>query len=165
MAASLFGTSSTPNVSVSGSIVPQSFVANAGQTLFSLSQFTYTPATGSLMIFVNGVLQKVTTDYLETSSSSFTTVEAMIGGEVVTAIGIPVVQVSTVPLGATGSATFAAGTSVAVAFSSVQPDANYKVLLGPQANKNFWVTNKTVSSFTINASATSSDTVDWAIGR
>lgn len=49
----------------------QSFVATTGQTVFDLS-FTYTPGADELLVFVNGVLQVVTTDYTETDSDTIT---------------------------------------------------------------------------------------------
>lgn len=64
-----------------------------------------------------------------------------------------------------GTATFAAATTVAVSFAAAQPDANYGVVLGPTANKTFWVTAKGVNGFTLNASSTSSDAVDWFVYR
>jgi hypothetical protein len=64
-----------------------------------------------------------------------------------------------------GSTTFSAATTAAVTLTKTQPDANYIVTLGPQANKTFWVTSKTTSGFTLNASSSSSDVVDWAVTR
>ena len=64
-----------------------------------------------------------------------------------------------------GSATFAAATTVAVTLNKTQPDTSYYVSLGPQANKTFWVSSKTTTGFTLNASASSSDVVDWSLIR
>ena len=64
-----------------------------------------------------------------------------------------------------GTATFSAGTTVICALTRYQPDTNYRVTLGPQANKTFWVDGKTTYQFRLNASAVSSDTVEWAITR
>lgn len=64
-----------------------------------------------------------------------------------------------------GTATFANSTTVVVAFSPVEPDTNYRVVLGPRGNKTFWVTSKTTTGFTLNASSTSTDLVDWVVLR
>ena len=88
MAASLFGTGGVNNANVHGSLVPQTFTATAGQTLFTLTAFTYSVGTGSLLVFINGSLQSLK-DYTETSTGSFTLVEACLGGESVLALGFP----------------------------------------------------------------------------
>lgn len=64
-----------------------------------------------------------------------------------------------------GSATFAAATTRAVTFGTAQVDTNYYITIAANANKTFWVTSKTTSGFTLNASAVSSDTVDWMLVR
>lgn len=88
MAASLFGTGGVTNANVQGSLVPQVFTATAGQTLFNLTAFTYSVGTGSLLVFINGSLQSLK-DYAETSTGSFTLVEACLGGESILALGFP----------------------------------------------------------------------------
>lgn len=62
-----------------------------------------------------------------------------------------------------GTATFAAATTCQVTLTKPQPNASYRVALAPEANKTFWVTNKTQIGFTLNASSTSSDVVDWTV--
>jgi hypothetical protein len=59
-------------LTVDSTVKTESFVATAGQTLFELSNFSYYQNTGSLFIFVSGILQRVTYDWVETSSTSFT---------------------------------------------------------------------------------------------
>jgi len=61
----------------------------------------------------------------------------------------------------TGTATFAAATTVVVTPGVTMANANYKVMLGPKTNRTFWVTGKTTTQFTINAAAANSDAVDW----
>ena len=85
MAASLFGTG-TPSLSV-GRAVRQEFTATNGQTVFTLTGFQYTPGNNSLEVYINGQLQRLTTDYAETSASSFTLVEGALSGDFVTAKG------------------------------------------------------------------------------
>lgn len=89
MAASLFGTGGTVNVNVNGTLVPQSFTATAGQVLFTISGFTYSPGTNSLLVFINGQRQVLGRDFTETSGSSFTLVEGALAGDYVDIIGFP----------------------------------------------------------------------------
>jgi hypothetical protein len=50
------------------------FVATAGQTVFTLTLFTYTPGSKRLMVFVNGVKQVLPANgnYVETNSTQVT---------------------------------------------------------------------------------------------
>lgn len=68
-------------------------------------------------------------------------------------------------LATTGTATFAAATTVAVTFAQALTDANYNVTIDSPANRTHWVTSKTTTGFTINASASNSDTVGWTVVR
>lgn len=72
-------------VSTTGKFVQQVFTATAGQTSFSITNFTYTVGTGMLQIFINGQKQEAT-DFNETSPNTFSLVEACDGGESVTAV-------------------------------------------------------------------------------
>jgi len=61
-----------------------------------------------------------------------------------------------------GTAVFTGAASVTVAFNAAEPDANYNIGLGPQANETMWVTSKTTSGFTLNSSnASSMAKCDW----
>lgn len=62
-----------------------------------------------------------------------------------------------------GTATFAAATSLVVNIGVTMTAATYKVSLGSSANKTFWVTGKTTTQFTLNASTSSSDAIDWIL--
>lgn len=64
-----------------------------------------------------------------------------------------------------GTATFPNATSVQVTFSPVEPDANYRVALGPQASGTFWVTGKATTGFTLRSSDVSTSLVDWVVLR
>jgi hypothetical protein len=64
-----------------------------------------------------------------------------------------------------GTVTFAAATTATVTLTKTQPAADYLVVLGPQANKTFWVSGQTTTEFTINASSSSSDVVNWVLTR
>lgn len=72
---------------------------------------------------------------------------------------------STVHYGDQGTATFAAATTKVVTLTRYQPDANYRVALGPQGNNTFWVSNKLAYQFTLNAASSTSDVVEWMITR
>lgn len=89
MPTSLFGTGTTINANVNGTLVPQSFVGMAGQTVFNVTAFTYVPGTNSLLVFINGQKQQYPRDFAETSSTSFTLVEAVLVGDFVDVIGYP----------------------------------------------------------------------------
>lgn len=94
MSASLFGTGGIINVNVNGSLVPQSFTGSAGQTVFVITNFTYTVGTNSLLVFINGQRQISGRDFSETSISSFTLFEGVVAGDFVDVIGFPQVTLS-----------------------------------------------------------------------
>jgi len=56
----------------SGSINSQLFTATAGQTVFTLTEFTYTTGAEELLVFSGGLLMRLTEDYVETSSTVVT---------------------------------------------------------------------------------------------
>lgn len=97
MSTSLFGVGASINVNVNGTLIPQSFTGLAGQTLFNLSAFTYSPGTNSLLVFINGQKQIVVRDFIETSSSSFTLNEGVVIGDFVDVIGFPTTSNQTGP--------------------------------------------------------------------
>lgn len=61
-------------------VVRSSAVATAGQTLFNLSS-TYQSGGGGLAVYLNGIRQRVTDDYAETSTTSITFVNPLIAGD------------------------------------------------------------------------------------
>lgn len=65
----------------------------------------------------------------------------------------------------TGSATFVAATSVAVSFPTAEANTSYGIFIEGVANRTYWVTSKATGGFTINASASNSDTVRWLLVR
>ncbi len=75
-------------MNVNGTLVPQSFVGTAGQTVFNITNFTYTPGTNSLLVFINGQRQTLR-DFAETSTTSFTLTEGVAVGDFVDIIGFP----------------------------------------------------------------------------
>lgn len=89
MTTSIFGAGALVNVDVNGSLIPQSFVGTAGQTLYNITAFSYTPGTNSLLVFINGQKQVSGRDFQETSSTSFTLNEGVVAGDYVDVIGFP----------------------------------------------------------------------------
>jgi hypothetical protein len=88
MSASIYAPGVEATANSNASIIPESFTATAGQTLFTLTQFLYAIGTNSLWVFVNGVFQRSGIDYTETSTSSFTFVSGLTVGDTVIAIGM-----------------------------------------------------------------------------
>ncbi len=62
-----------------------------------------------------------------------------------------------------GSTTFAAATTATASLGVTLPASTYKIVIAPNANKTFWWSSKTTTQFTLNASGSSSDTVDWMV--
>lgn len=97
MPSSLFGGSNSTPVNVNGTIVPQSFVGTEGQTLFTITAWSYTPGTNSLLVFINGDKQTVNRDFLESSSTTFTLLEGVKAGDFVDVLGFPQLTLTGVP--------------------------------------------------------------------
>lgn len=67
--------------------VQQFAPASVGQTVFNLTDFSYTPGASTLAVYVNGERLFVTSGFAETDSSTFTLVTPLAGGEDVVAVG------------------------------------------------------------------------------
>src|SRR3990167_2986073 len=81
-------TSLTITRTSSGTITPTSNTASAGQTAFTVA--TYQTGAATLQVFVNGLRQRVTTDYVETDTTTITfNTGLMAGDEVDTFSQIP----------------------------------------------------------------------------
>jgi hypothetical protein len=61
----------------------QTITATQGQTAFTLTTVSYTPANNTLSVFVNGSKQILTTNYVETSSTVVTFVDGLNVGDLV----------------------------------------------------------------------------------
>jgi hypothetical protein len=94
---SLFGGGTAINVNASGTLVPQSFTPTDGQTLFNITLFSYTIGTNSLIVFINGLKQRVNTDFIETSTTSFTLISSVLSTDVVEIIGFPLASLQFLP--------------------------------------------------------------------
>lgn len=66
--------------------VQQFAPASVGQTVFNLTDFSYTPGASTLAVYVNGERLFVTSGFTETDSSTFTLVSPLVGGEDVVAV-------------------------------------------------------------------------------
>jgi hypothetical protein len=76
-----------PVVNAASNILSERFnVLADGETVFNLTRFTYAPDTGTLFVFINGVLQFSVVDYVETDSDTFTLNVGLNSGDTVTAI-------------------------------------------------------------------------------
>ena len=70
------------------SVATSSYTATAGQTVFTLSTGVYTPGSGSLVVYMNGLKLRTGTDYLESSTTTFTLVSgAALGDELDCIVG------------------------------------------------------------------------------
>lgn len=81
-------------LSSSGTLVPQSFVPTNGQTLFTITSFSYVPDTTSILVFINGQKQRYNVDYTETSGTSFTLTSGVTANDIVEVLGFPKVNIS-----------------------------------------------------------------------
>lgn len=64
-----------------------------------------------------------------------------------------------------GVATFSSGTTVSVTFPVAETNSSYLIFIDSPANITHWVTSKSTTGFTINASASNSNTVGWLLVR
>lgn len=70
-------------IDADNTIAHQSFTATAGQSLFTLTDFVYSPDTSTLMVAVAGLEQRPGIDFTETSFDSFTLTTPVQAGTVV----------------------------------------------------------------------------------
>lgn len=66
--------------------VRETFTATADQQLFTLSGVTYALNANALSVYYNGIRQRKTVNYSETSTSSFTFVDQLNEGDIVEAV-------------------------------------------------------------------------------
>lgn len=86
------------------------------------------------------------------------------GGLVVDAIS----KSATLGKNLSGQVTFASAATATVTFAAdrQEPNANYSIILGGEANETFWVTSKATTGFTVNSSNSSSTaTASWMLIR
>ena len=73
-------------ISANNSLKSQSFVASAGQTVFTLTSFLYAVGTGSLCVYVGGLHQRAGVDFTETAPNAFELTTGVSAGTIVTAV-------------------------------------------------------------------------------
>ena len=113
------GSPITSTANADNSYKSQQFIATAGQTVFTLTQFVYAVGTGSLLVFLNGVDQYIGTDFVETDSSHVTFTTPLEVGDVVVIRGL---------IGSTG-ATAAQTSADAAAASAAASQAAYDAII------------------------------------
>ena len=79
----------------------QTIIATQGQTAFTLTTVSYTPAGNTLSVFVNGSKQIVNTNYIETSSTVVTFVNGLNVGDLVQFTTIVSTNVNAISAGTT----------------------------------------------------------------
>lgn len=122
---------SLPVAAAASTLMPQVFTATIAQTLFTLTAFNYTPATGSLLVFINGVAQIPGTDFTETSVTSFTLNAGLVVGDIVLAFGfigitatLPSVTAQAVAAAASATAALASQTAAATSAGAASTSAS-----------------------------------------
>lgn len=116
MSASIWNPASSipSSVNANNTLKSESQTAAAGQTLITLSLFAYQPGTGTLLVFVNGIVQALGTDYTESSSTTVTFAAPLNLGDYVLIYGFVGI---TVTLTATTGGVFWGGVAVGTADS------------------------------------------------
>ena len=85
--ASIWAPGEQVNISANSKRAIQAFVATAGQTQFTLTNFTYTVNTQSLSVYKNGNVLRYGLDFGEVSSSVFVLYVPCSAGDVIYAVG------------------------------------------------------------------------------
>jgi len=154
----------TFNRTSSGSITPTSNTSSAGQTVFTVA--TYQPGAATLQVYVNGIRQRVTDDYVETDTTTITfNIALMNGDEVDTFSQIPAASLTSAAASAsavTDSSDYYVATDVegvlseiAQAITADNGDASATLTNASSARVQRWNTaltaNRTVTLSTSNA--------------
>lgn len=106
-----------PLVNASNSYLVSRFIALLNQTVFNITAFVFVPSTNSIQVFLNGVFQTTTQDYIEDPSGTFITFTSPLkAGDIVVCVGI--VGVTGAPQAAI-SAAAALASQIAAAASQV----------------------------------------------
>jgi hypothetical protein len=95
----------------------QEFIPTAGQTVFTLTQFSYTLGGKTLWVLVNGQKQVYNVDYTETSANSFTMTSALGVTDLVEVITFTLSNVTASTDAAAASASSAAASAAAALVS------------------------------------------------
>lgn len=117
MSASIWNPEDT--VPATGSIKVERFVASGGQTLFTLTEFTYGLGVNALQVYRNGVMQCWPEDFTETATNQFTLTDACEAGDIVYAVGQTDIVSGADQAAAAAASAAAASSSAANAAQSV----------------------------------------------
>jgi hypothetical protein len=120
------GTAISSTANADNTYLSQRFVATLGQTIFNLTAFNYQIGTGSIEVFINGVVQSQVIDFTETSNSSVTLIGSLDAGDIVVIRGF---VGGTASQAAAGSATAAANSAAAAAASATAANNSYLAIL------------------------------------
>lgn len=88
MSASIWNPGSTIQTATGNGTVTEKFLLTSGQTAITLATYTYTPGANALKVFLNGVLQVIGYDYLESSASSILLTSPATAGDTLELLGI-----------------------------------------------------------------------------
>lgn len=81
------GSEIVPIFNANENVLTEKYTATQGQSVFTIADFLYTVGNNSIAVYLNGVKQIVTTDYVETSTSSITMNFTLVAGDVVELVG------------------------------------------------------------------------------
>ena len=96
MSASIWNPGSAVQTATGNGTVTETIPLTAGQILIPITLFTYSVGAKALFVYLNGVLQVLTLDYIETNQTSITLVNPAILGDTIELVGIiNLVQVAT----------------------------------------------------------------------
>ena len=126
MTASVWDPSGAQQVNADTTLKTQRFTATAGQTAFTLTNFTYAVGTYSLLVVVNGALQAITADFVETDTNLFTLNVACNAGDIVVAFGFVGIT-ATVAAAPTNSAVYFAAATGGTANAQTLAISGYTV--------------------------------------
>jgi len=76
-----------PLVTAASSVVPELFVAEAGQLVFDLNDFSYVPHSGSIIVYKNGTVLIPGVDFIEVNSTRFQLAVSSTVGDKILALG------------------------------------------------------------------------------
>jgi len=85
--ASVWNPKTIINLSADTKRVEERFIATAGQTVFTLTEFVYVLATGSLEVHQNGLVLPESIDFTETTTATFTLTTGATVGDEILAVG------------------------------------------------------------------------------
>lgn len=102
---------------------PEVIVATDGQTVFNLSTVSYTPGQHTLRVYVNGAKQLLTTNFTETSTSSFTLTSPAVVGDIVEAEVAGVAELGDISQSVTDAQTAATNAAASASAAAAQATA------------------------------------------